>query len=333
MRFAVVGGGSWGTALARLAVLKGHAVHLWAREPEVRASIRERGMNEIFLPGVLLPDGLHVADELALAVHRVDAVVMAVPSQFLRAVFAEIASHLPRNALLVSAAKGIEEGTHLRMSQVILETVGDRFSPPPGVIALSGPTFAREVAEDRPTALVAAAERTELAHRVQRALSGPTFRVYGNDDVVGVEIGGAVKNVIALAAGVAVGLELGHNAVAALITRGLAEISRLAEALGGRRETLSGLAGIGDLVLTCTGKLSRNRSVGIELARGRPLSEILTSMRMVAEGVPSTRAAAALANQHGVEMPITFEMQRVLQGETRPAAAIEALMSRPLRAE
>jgi glycerol-3-phosphate dehydrogenase (NAD(P)+) len=288
-------------------------------------------VNELFLSEIELPSTLFVTNDLEEATRDAEMIVTAVPSQHLRRVLEAAAPHVPEDALLVSAAKGIEETTLLRMSEVIEQVMSEHFEP--RVIALSGPTFAREVSCDQPTALVAASDQLDLAQKVQEELSSLTFRIYANDDLVGVELGGAVKNVIAIAAGVCAGLGLGHNPVAALITRGLAEISRLSAALGGRKETLAGLAGMGDLVLTCTGELSRNRTVGYELGRGRPLAEILSSMRMVAEGVPTTHATIALARRRGVEMPITFQMDRLLNGKTTPADAIRELMSRPLKVE
>jgi len=331
MRISVIGAGSWGTALARLAALQDHQVRLWAYETEVVESIRVRRVNELFLPDIELPSSLLVTNDLAETTRGAEILLIAVPSQHAREVLGKVTPHVPPDAMLVSATKGIEEETLLRMSEVIEQVM--RPSGDSRVVVLSGPTFAREVASDQPTALVAASHRRELARRVQEELSSLTFRIYTNDDVIGVELGGALKNVIAIAAGVCAGLGLGHNPVAALMTRGLAELSRLSVALGGRRKTLAGLAGMGDLVLTCTGQLSRNRTVGVELGKGKPLAAILSSMRMVAEGVPTTHAALALARRHGVEMPITFQMHRLLNGETTPAEAIRKLMSRPLKGE
>ncbi|MGH9461788.1 MAG: NAD(P)H-dependent glycerol-3-phosphate dehydrogenase [Vicinamibacteria bacterium] len=331
MRISIIGAGAWGTALARLTANKNHETKLWAYEPDVVDSVKENRMNQLFLPGIELPGSLGVTNDLEEAARGAEMVVTAVPSSHLRRVLNDVAPHVSKEAFFVSATKGLEEESLLRMSQVIDEVLRTRFEP--HVIVLSGPTFAVEVARDRPTALVAACDQTELARTVQHELSSLTFRIYANDDVVGVELGGAVKNVIAIAAGVSAGLGLGHNAVAALITRGLAEISRLSAALGGRRETLAGLAGLGDLVLTCTGELSRNRSVGYELGRGTPLDTILSSMRTVAEGVPTTQATVALARRHGVEMPITFQMDRLLRGETTPEVAIQELMGRRLKEE
>ena len=294
-------------------------------------SIEANRVNELFLSDVELPQGLRVTQDLEEAARGAEVVLTAVPSRHLRRIVNDLAPHVSQDVLFVSASKGLEERTLLRMSEVIGGVMRERFEP--RVVSLSGPTFAAEVARDRPTALVAACKELELAREIQHALSSLTFRIYANDDVVGVELGGAVKNVIAIAAGVSAGLGLGHNAVAALITRGLAEISRLSAALGGRKKTLAGLAGLGDLVLTCTGELSRNRGVGYELGRGTPLASILASMRTVAEGVPTTHATVALARRHGVEMPITFQMERLMRGETTPEKAIEELMSRRLKEE
>jgi glycerol-3-phosphate dehydrogenase (NAD(P)+) len=330
MRISVIGAGTWGTALARLMCFKGHGVKLWAREPEVVRSIRNRRINELFLSDIELPGEILVTGGLVEAVDGAEIVLVVVPSQHFRGVVEGLVPHVPPKAFFVSATKGLEEGTCYRMSEVIGE-VAPQYKA--RVVAISGPTFAREVVKEFPTALVAACEDTELAKIVQTEFSAPSFRVYTNNDIVGVELGGAVKNVIAIASGVGAGLGLGHNSLAALVTRGLAEISRLSEAMGGRRDTLSGLAGMGDLVLTCTAELSRNRSVGYELGRGRPLDEILSSMRMIAEGVPTTHAAVTLAERHNVEMPITFQMARLLRDETTPREAIHELMSRPLREE
>lgn len=331
MRISIIGAGGWGTALARLAANQNHEARLWAYEREVVESIQKNRVNELFLPGIELPGSLGATNDLEEATRDAEMILTAVPSQHLRRVLNDVAAYVSKDALFVSASKGLEEETLLRMSEVIDQVLRQRFEP--RVIALSGPTFAMEVARDQPTALVAACGQPDLARRVQHELSSLTFRIYANDDVVGVELGGAVKNVIAIAAGVSAGLGLGHNPVAALITRGLAEISRLSAALGGRKKTLAGLAGMGDLVLTCTGQLSRNRTVGYELGKGKPLAAILSSMRTVAEGVPTTRATVALARRHGVEMPITFQMDRLLSGETTPEAAIRELMSRRLKEE
>lgn len=330
MRVSIIGSGTWGTALAWLTCLKGHGVKLWAREPEVVQSIRDRRINELFLSDVELPEEIFVTGELVEAVDGAEIVLVVVPSQYLREVVERLAPHVPAKAFFVSATKGLEEGTCRRMSEVIGEVAPDYKGR---VVAISGPTFAREVVKEYPTALVAAGDEPALAKTVQTAFSTASFRIYTNDDIVGVELGGAVKNVIAIASGVGAGSGLGHNSLAALVTRGLAEMSRLSEAMGGRRDTLSGLAGMGDLLLTCTAQLSRNRTLGYELGRGKPLAEILSSMRMIAEGVPTTHATVTLAQKYNVEMPITFQMDRLLRDETTPEQAIHELMSRPLREE
>ncbi len=329
MGVAVVGAGAWGTALAKLLADKGEAVTLWCREPEVAASIRDRQVNEAFLPDAPLPGTLEATNELAEAVEGRDLIVLAVPSQFLRFVVEELASRVGSEQRLVSATKGIEERTLLRMSEV----VADALAFTPDLTAISGPSFAKEVSRGEPTALVAASATVGSAETVQSRLSTKSFRVYTSDDVVGVELGGALKNVIALAVGVASGLGLGYNPKAALMARGLKEIERLAEAMGGKRETLSGLSGMGDLVLTCTGELSRNRTVGVALGLGEPLDAILGKMRQVAEGVSTTHAAVALARRHGVDMPIAVQMERLLLGEITASQAVEELLARPLKAE
>jgi glycerol-3-phosphate dehydrogenase (NAD(P)+) len=333
VRVAVIGAGGWGTALAKLLFENALDVHLWCREEAVRRSIRERGENDAFLPGIRLPDGLAVTGQLAEAVMGSEVVVLAVPSPYFRVTVSEMVSSISPGARLVTATKGLEAETHARMSEVLAEVLAAGGIDAASIVAISGPTFAREVARGEPTALVAASATGEAAEEIQRVFSTGTFRIYTNDDLVGVELGGALKNVIALAVGVAAGLGLGHNPEAALMTRGLAEISRLVAAMGGRRETLLGLAGVGDLVLTCTGHLSRNRRVGIELGKGRRLPDILRGMEQVAEGVRTTHAAVALSEAHRVEMPIAFQMQRLLDGETSPEEVMRDLMSRPLKPE
>lgn len=329
MAVAVVGAGAWGTALAKLLADKGEAVTLWCREPEVRASIQDRHVNAAFLPDAPLPDTLVATSELAEAVEGRDLVVFAVPSQFLRAVVEELASHVGSEQRLVSATKGIEEGTLLRMSEVIADVLA--FTP--DITAVSGPSFAKEVCRGEPTALVAASATEGSSTAVQARLATRAFRIYTNDDVVGVELGGALKNVIALAVGVASGLGFGYNPKAALMARGLKEMERLAEAMGGKRETLSGLSGVGDLVLTCTGEISRNRTVGVALGKGERLPDILNAMPQVAEGVSTTHAAVALAHRHDVEMPIAVHMERLLQGKITAEQAVEDLLARRLGAE
>jgi glycerol-3-phosphate dehydrogenase (NAD(P)+) len=328
-KIAVIGAGAWGTGLAIVLGRKAvHDVCLWAREREVRESISVKKVNELFLPGQTVPENLSVTGELAEALRNAEIVVSVMPSQHCRSLFQQMVSNLKPDTLIVSATKGLEETSLLRMTQVISETVESRgFKPRLG--ALSGPSFAAEVARGDPTAVAIASNDNELAERVQREFSDPRFRIYRNDDVIGVELGGALKNVIAIAAGVCHGLDFGHNSIAALITRGLAEVTRLAVACGGRQETMSGLAGLGDLVLTCTGDLSRNRSVGVELGRGRKLADIVTGMHgSVAEGIFTTNAAIGLARARSIEMPITEQMYAILHNDKSPRDAIHELMTR-----
>ena len=326
---AILGAGSWGTALAVHLARVGHHVRLWSVEPFVVAEMLERRANATYLPDVSLPAEVEPTGALDQAVAGASIVVAAVPSHAMRTVMRQAAPTLAPGATIVSVAKGLELATGLRMSQVIAAEVGERHP----AVALSGPSFAVEVARQLPTAVSVACERIDAAGRVQEEFRGKFFRLYATTDVAGVEIGGAMKNIIAIAAGVVDGLGLGHNTLAALITRGLAEISRLAAAEGGRRETLAGLTGLGDLVLTCTGPYSRNRHVGVELAHGRPIAEILTSMKHVAEGVKTAEAALAMGSRRGIELPITAQMADVLAGRKTPRAALEDLMLRPQRIE
>jgi glycerol-3-phosphate dehydrogenase (NAD(P)+) len=332
---AVIGGGAWGTALAIVLGRRNtHRVRLWAFEKQVRESICTRHVNELFLPGAEIPASVTATNALAEALHAADIVVSVMPSHHCRSLFEQMAPHLKPDMLIVSATKGIENDSLLRMSEVITEVLQEKAGFVPRLVALSGPSFAAEVARGDPTAITAASPDESLACVAQAAFSDNAFRVYTNDDVVGVELGGSLKNVIAIAAGVCVGMGLGHNSIAALITRGLAEITRLAVACGARRETMAGLAGMGDLVLTCTGGLSRNRSVGVELGRGRKLADIIASMHgMVAEGVLTTNAAVGLASRAGVEMPISEQMYAILHDGKPAAAAIRELMMRPVRSE
>ncbi|HUI71389.1 MAG TPA: NAD(P)H-dependent glycerol-3-phosphate dehydrogenase [Spirochaetia bacterium] len=330
-RIAVIGAGNWGTALAAALAKSRHAVSLWAYERETVESIRDRHENVIFMPGVTLPDGIRATNDLGEALTGAEIVVSAIPSHVCRGLFERMLSHLRSEMIFVSASKGIDTDRGLRMSEVVASVVGTRFAL--RLCALSGPSFAKEVVRGDPTALVVASRDRSAAQLVQKEFSSRTLRLYTSTDVIGVEIGGAVKNIIAIAAGVIAGLGLGHNPTAALITRGLAEISRLACACGAQRETLGGLAGLGDLVLTCTGDLSRNRTVGVELGRGRKLSEIIGSMRMVAEGVKTTYATVALAERIHVEMPITTQVHRILEGQVSPRGAIRVLMERELKDE
>jgi glycerol-3-phosphate dehydrogenase (NAD(P)+) len=334
-RIAIIGGGAWGTGLAIILGRKeGHHVSLWAHEADVCQAITERHVNERFLPGCTIPGSVVATTDLHQALHEAEIVVSVMPSQHCRDLFHRSAPALRPGMLFVSATKGLEEGTLLRMTEVISQTIGAEARFQPRVAALSGPSFALEAARGDPTALTIASQDAELAKKIQGEFGGPRFRLYTNDDVIGVELGGALKNVIAIAAGICHGLGLGHNSIAALITRGLAEITRLAVACGGRAETMAGLAGLGDLVLTCTGGLSRNRTVGVELGRGRKLPEIIADMRgSVAEGVFTTQAAMGLAQARGIEMPITEQMYAILQNHKPPALAMDELMTRTAKRE
>jgi glycerol-3-phosphate dehydrogenase (NAD(P)+) len=330
MRVGVVGAGGWGTALAKLAAELGHQVTLWAYEPEVAQQIRETRLNSTFLPGVELPS-LEATNDLEQVVRERDLLLSVVPSHVVREVWSVAGRATQGAPLLVSATKGIETVTLATMAEVLRETTGRELH---GRLAvLSGPSFALEVARRLPTAVVVAAQRLEVAQEVQRALSTDRFRVYTSDDMPGVEIGGAAKNVVAIAAGLADGLGLGHNTRAALITRGLAEITRLAMAKAANPLTLAGLAGMGDLVLTCTGDLSRNRTVGLKLGRGLPLDEVLAGTKVVAEGIRSAKACYDLARRLGVEMPITEAVHAVLYEGLTPMDAVERLMGRQLKPE
>ncbi len=334
-RIAVIGAGAWGTALALVLARGGaHDVQLWAFEKEVLESIENRRVNRLFLDGYLLPKNIHATDSFARALDGAETVVSVMPSHHCRRMFAEMAPYLKPQMKLVSATKGIENETLLRMSEAITQTVKENAGFGPSIAALSGPSFAREVAKGDPTAITVASSDAGLATSIQKEFGDPAFRVYTNDDIVGTEIGGAVKNVIAIAAGVCDGLSLGHNAVSALITRGLAEMTRLAVSCGAKPATMAGLAGLGDLVLTCTGGLSRNRTVGVELGKGRKLKDIMGDMHgMVAEGVLTTNAAVGLAKKMDCEMPITTLMHQVLHEGKSPKEAVRELMMRPGREE
>jgi glycerol-3-phosphate dehydrogenase (NAD(P)+) len=331
MRLAVIGAGGWGTALSVAAARAGREVRLWSRNTSVVEEINVRRVNSAYLEGHAIPGGVRATAEAGAALGGAGLVVLAAPSHATRAVLEGMRDLFEPDAVFVSATKGVEVETGRRISEVVADVLGAgaaaRFA------CLSGPSFAQEVAAGQPTAVVASSADESLARLVQLAFSAQNFRVYTNPDVVGTELGGASKNVMALAAGMAAGLGLGANTVSALVTRGLAEMTRLALAEGGRLETLMGLAGLGDLVLTCTGGLSRNRFVGHELGRGRALEEVLAGMREVAEGVRTTRAVRLLAARRGVEMPITEEVHAVLY-EGKPARnAVESLISRPLKEE
>ncbi len=328
---AIIGGGGWGTALAIVLAPRFETVRLWVFEPDLAGRIRATRENDLYLPGLQVPEEVEIVSDLAAALEGAEAVLSVTPSHVVREIYGRMLPGLHPPMLFVSATKGLEGGTLMRMSEVISEVVGARFAP--RVAALSGPTFAPEVARGEPTALVIASQDAEVARIIQKAFSGPTFRLYTNSDLAGVELGAALKNIVAIGAGVCQGLGLGSNIIAALITRGLVEIRRLAVALGGHPETLAGLAGLGDLVLTCTGDLSRNRQVGIRLGQGQKLPEILASMRMVAEGIRTTDAAVELGRKHGVDLPITQEVFAILHQHKAPREAIRELMERSLKGE
>lgn len=328
---SVIGAGSWGTTLARLLAKKGRTVRLWVREPDVLSEIETKRENTVFLPGIRLPDKILATGSLEEALDNAGLIVSVVPSHGIREVFTAAAGFIPVGAVIVSASKGIEERTHLSSSAVINDTLSGGSDCV--VVVLSGPTFAREVAAGLPAAVSAASVSAAAVALVQDVFSTPAFRVYTNADPVGVELGGALKNIIAIASGISDGLELGSNARAALITRGLAEIARLGKAMGASAETFAGLSGIGDLVLTATGPLSRNRTVGLRIGRGEGIDEIVASMKMVAEGVKTSRSVSELAREKGVQMPITDEVCRVLFESKAPKEAVMELMSRELKGE
>jgi glycerol-3-phosphate dehydrogenase (NAD(P)+) len=331
MRVAVIGAGGWGTALGVMAARAGREVRLWSRNASVVEDINVRRVNGAYLEGQAVPEGVWATTESGAALKGAELIVLAAPSHATRAVLESMRGQFEPDAVIVSATKGVEVETGKRISEVVAEVLGDGASE--RFACLSGPSFAQEVAAGQPTAVVVASRDESLARLVQRVLSVQNFRVYTNPDVVGTELGGASKNVMALAAGMIAGLGLGANTISALVTRGLTEMTRLALAEGGRPETLMGLAGLGDLVLTCTGGLSRNRFVGQELGRGRTLEDVLAGMREVAEGVRTTRAIRLLAARRGVEMPITEEVHAVLYDGKPARAAVESLISRPLREE
>jgi glycerol-3-phosphate dehydrogenase (NAD(P)+) len=328
---SIIGGGSWGTALAIVLAPRFPRVRLWVYETDLAGRMAASRENDLFLPGCTIPANVEIKSDLEAALDSAELVLSVMPSHLVRGMYQRMVPFLHESVLFVSATKGLENGTLLRVSEVIRDVVQPRFAP--RVAVISGPTFAREVARGDPTALVVASEDQGVAETVQAAFSGPTFRLYTSSDPIGVEIGGAIKNVVAIGSGVVNGMGLGHNATAALITRGLAEMTRLAVAMGGKPLTLAGLAGLGDLVLTCTGDLSRNRTVGVELARGRKLDEIVRSMNMVAEGIKTTNAAVDLAGRHSVEMPISEQMFQMLHFGISPREAIQRLMERSLKGE
>ncbi|MBN2791588.1 MAG: NAD(P)-dependent glycerol-3-phosphate dehydrogenase [Desulfuromonadales bacterium] len=330
-RIGVIGAGSWGTTLANLLAGKGYKVSLWSYEADLAARMQETGVNDLYLPGIPLSEGLTFSSSLATVVAGKELLLFVTPSQVTRQVLLQAVDHIDSQAIIVSASKGIENDSLMLLSQVFEELLPKDQHRRLGF--LSGPSFAREVSLGMPTAVVAAARDLSVAQQIQITFSTDKFRVYSHDDIIGVELGGAMKNVIALAAGVSDGLGFGHNTRAALITRGLAEMTRLGLRLGGSMETFAGLAGMGDLVLTCTGDLSRNRSVGIELGRGRKITDILAGMQAVAEGVKTTLSAYQLAQKLGVEVPIIEQMHAILYQSKDPRHAVTDLMMRDLKAE
>jgi glycerol-3-phosphate dehydrogenase (NAD(P)+) len=328
---SILGGGSWGTALAIVLAPRFERVRLWVFEPDLAARMAVARENDVFLPGLAIPDNVEIVSDLHAVTDGGGILLAVAPSNHSRAMYQRVLPMADPATIFVIATKGLEMGTLLPVSQVLREVLCPRFEPQ--VAVLSGPTFAREVARGEPTAVVVASASATTAATVQAAFSGPSFRLYTNNDLTGVEIGGALKNVIAIAAGVVQGLGMGNNTQAALITRGLAEITRLAVAMGAQRATLAGLAGLGDLVLTCGGDLSRNRRVGVELARGRSLSDINASTPMIAEGVETCAAAVTLGAKYGVDLPIICQMDAVLHRGKAPREAIRDLMERSLKGE
>ena len=336
-KIAILGAGSWGTALAIVLSRseREHEISLWVHDATLAAGLRRTRENDAYLPHHSIPASVSVTNNLKEVLSGATIVMGAMPSAHARSVYTEALPHFSHDMIFVSATKGLEPATHLRMSmvvaQVLQQTTSAKFSP--RIAVLSGPSFAAEAARGEPTAVVLASRDATVASGLQEEFAAPSFRLYTNDDVLGVELAGAMKNVMAIAAGACQGLGLGSNALAALITRGLAEMTRLAVALGAQRETLSGLAGLGDLVLTCTGSLSRNRYVGVELGKGRTLQEIRANMRMVAEGVDTAAPLLALAREHQIEMPITEQVDAILHSGKSPKEAIRDIMERPLKRE
>ena len=330
MKISVIGAGAFGTAMAAVAARAGNDVLLWAHDPEVARGIRDTGLNPNYLAGVKLGENVRATSNVEEAATFSDTLFMVVPSHHYREVLTDLSSHLTAPVSVISGTKGIENETLERMSEISAHVLGDRLH---AFAVLSGPTFALECARADPTAAVIASKNLELAQQLQQAMSSATFRLYHSSDVVGVELAGSLKNVVAIAAGVLEGLGLGSNTNAALVTRGLHEITRLGVALGGRLETFAGLAGMGDLVLTCTGALSRNRTVGVLLGQGKKLEDILRDAKFVAEGIKTSKSAKQLAERHQIEMPITTEMYRVLYEDESVRESLQKLMTRALKAE
>jgi len=329
MKATVIGGGTWGSAFALHLGRLNIETRLWIRERDVYEETKKNRENRAFLPGHVIPPKVSFFHDIKKAFDPSEIVFFAVPSKFCRRIYEKSAPFLSSDRIIVSMTKGIEKNSLKRMSEVMEEI----FSPSPQIAALSGPSFATEVAKYHPTAVVIASKSLGLAKKIQHLISSGSFRVYASNDIIGVELGGALKNVIAIAAGISDSLQFGSNSMAALITRGISEITRLGIKLGAKKETFSGLAGIGDLVLTCTGKLSRNRYVGYELGRGKSLAEIVSSMKMVAEGITTTLSARQLAIRNKVEMPISEQVYQVLYKNKEPKKALQDLMSRQLREE
>ncbi|TKJ29363.1 glycerol-3-phosphate dehydrogenase [bacterium (candidate division B38) B3_B38] len=327
----IIGAGGWGTALAIHLSKQGYQVKLWVYEKDLAERMSRSRENDLYLPGFTIPESVTPSNSFQEAIEGAEVLLSVMPSHLCRSVYQQMLPYLHKDLVFISATKGIEEGTMMRMSQVIRSVIGERFEP--RIAVLSGPTFAREVASETPTAVVIASEEPSLARMIQQGFSCPYFRFYTSSDVIGLELAGAVKNIIAIASGIVTGLGYGHNTIAALITRGLAEMMRLTQALGGRPETLAGLAGIGDLVLTCTGALSRNRRVGQRLGRGEKLASITKGMQMVAEGVHTSRAVSQLGEKLGVELPITAQVYAVLYQDKDPRQALAELMQRELKEE
>lgn len=331
MKIGVIGAGSWGTTIANLLALKGYGVNLWVYEADLCEKIKETRENSVYLPGIILSKNIKPTSSIEEASSGMEIIVSAAPAQVVRRVVSNAVPHISENTVIVSLSKGIEEGTLMLMSDLLKETLPKGLNK--NLCFLSGPSFAKEVALKMPTAVVIASENKEAAQKAQKVFSTPYFRVYTHDDVTGVELGGAVKNVIAIATGIADGLGYGYNSRAALITRGLAEISRLGAKMGANPLTFSGLAGLGDLVLTCTGELSRNRTVGYKIGKGATLEEVTGGMKMVAEGVATSRAVYQLSKKIGIEMPITEHVYKILYEGLPAKDAVINLMSRDLKRE